>query len=148
MTAKNERKNVLMIVFGSGVIVLLFIGVFVLRSLTLTDVSTYPNALSLQGTSSFPPLHSQFSGRRLIVERNRFFTTTDSDQQVALWYQQAGWRDLTTVGQRWELVPGGTAVNIHHSAIIYSDFFQEVCKFEDTCIFVRTTISLEMPEFK
>lgn len=146
MVSFKERKMILSIVGGLLLFMALLCGTFVFQSASFFDVNGYPFADTMVGSSDFPPMKSQLSSKRLIVERNRFFSTRDSDQQVAHWYQQEGWQDLTSVGMRWEMIPSGTAVDVRHSAIIYSDFWQDVCQFEETCIFVRTTISIDLPD--
>ena len=147
MRATKERKIIVQILLVSVLFILLTGSVAVVRGMALFDLSPYPNASSLKGSNEFPPIQSNLTSRRLIVERNRFYVTEDSEQAVAHWYRQEGWQDLTSVGMRWVLIPGGTAVDIKHSAIIYTDYWQEVCRFESTCIFVRTTIRVDMPEF-
>lgn len=147
--ANHKKRTITIILFGSiFLFIALLCSIFTVQRLFILTDSHYPHVQNLDGSASFPAFESSWRNQKWIIRRVQFFSTDHSRQMVAHWHQQEGWQSVTEVGQRWELDAFKSGLDVHHSAIIYNDYWEEVCQVELTCIFVRTTITVELPNLR
>lgn len=139
----GKTKSALLI--GSLLMILLLCGGSISLLMTTANVSPYPTSQQRLNSKPFPQWASNWSSAQWTVEHIRFYATADSRQRVAFWHQKEGWQSANEAGQRWILTSRAESLKVHHSAILYTDYWQEVCPYEQTCIFLKSTYSIPLP---